>query len=332
MPVPVRDQSRLLILDRKWQRIKHSTFAALPDYLQPNDLIVFNDTRVLPARLYAEAESGKRIELLLLGPCVSPHGNTCRRWKTLVKGRVRSGMSLIFQEGVVGHLVGESRGGEWEIVFDLPQGVDLYPYIEQWGAIPLPPYILKKREVSPSDKIRYQTVYADIPGSVAAPTAGLHFTKELIEAIKRRGIQTATITLHIGLDTFQPIRTDSIVEHAMHRERFHLSEETAEKVNFTLRNGGRVVAVGTTVTRTLESVANSDGTVRPCSGETDLFITPGFTFKVVNVMVTNFHSPRSTLLVMVSAFSGYELIRSAYREAIRQKYRFLSFGDAMLIL
>ncbi len=312
--------------------MEHGIFAMLPAHLQPNDLLVFNDTRVLPARLYAKTESGKVVELLLLQPYIFPQGDACNRWRALVKGRVCPGTILIFQGGVTGHLLGESKGGGREIVFDLPPGLDFYSYIEKWGAIPLPPYILKKRRVCPSDQIRYQTVYADIPGSVAAPTAGLHFTNELIETMKKGGVQTATLTLHIGLDTFQPIRTDKISEHAMHRERFHLPEETAKKVNFAREHGGKVVAVGTTVARTLESVANPDGTVRPGAGETDLFITPGFTFNAIDALITNFHSPRSTLLVMVSAFAGYASIRSVYSEALRQKYRFLSFGDAMLIL
>ncbi|HZR45355.1 MAG TPA: tRNA preQ1(34) S-adenosylmethionine ribosyltransferase-isomerase QueA, partial [Candidatus Manganitrophaceae bacterium] len=213
---------------------------------------------------------------------------------------------------------------------------DFYAFLEEWGEVPLPPYIVRKRgaaeRVAPSDQKRYQTVYAEKWGSVAAPTAGLHFSERLLDEIKAKGIPTATVTLHIGLDTFRPIRTEKLDEHVMHREWFNLPPPTAEAIQETRKKGGRVVAVGTTVTRVLESVAKPDGRVEAGSGETGLFITPGYRFNGIDALLTNFHLPKSTLLVLVSAFAGVEVVRALYEEAIREKYRFYSYGDAMLIL
>ena len=311
--------------------------------MNPSDLLVLNDSRVFPARLYGKKPGGGAVELLLLRPIGLPElnrekGGLLERWEVLVKGKTALPLELVFEEGVTGSLARELEGGRKEIVFILPEGgdPDVYAFSERWGTIPLPPYILKRRggadRVDPSDKSRYQTVYAEKRGSAAAPTAGLHFTAELIEKIKKKGTGVCAVTLHIGLDTFQPIRTERITDHPIHRERFEVPSSAAEAIEETRKKGGRVVAVGTTSTRALESAAQDDGTIRPGAGETGLFITPGYRFKAVDALVTNFHLPKSTLLALVSAFAGCEAIREIYQEAIREKYRFYSYGDAMLIL
>lgn len=278
--------------------------------------------------------------MLLLRPA-SSDGET---WEVMVKGKVTPPADLLLEGGGVGHLAREIDGSRKEIRFDLPQGTpDLYAFLERWGEIPLPPYIVKKRDgrrpkkgsghpSDPADRERYQTVYAKVRGSAAAPTAGLHFTERLLDEIRRKGIRIATVTLHVGLGTFQPMRKERISDHRMHREWFRIPPETAEAMQATRRTGGRVIAVGTTATRALESASRPDGTVRSRAGETDLFITPGYRFKAVDGLITNFHLPKSTLLVLVSAFAGGEAIRAVYREAIRERYRFYSYGDATLIL
>lgn len=330
-PAAERDQSRLLVYHRKTEKIEHRRFSSLPEYLHPSDLLVLNDSRVFPARLRAKRKSGGSVELLLLRPASSDR----KSWEVMVKGKIIPPADLLLEGGGIGQVVRQIDGGRKEIRFDLPEGMpDLYAFLERWGEVPLPPYIVKRRagRGDPADRERYQTVYAKVWGSAAAPTAGLHFTETLLEEIRRKGIQTATVTLHVGLGTFQPIREEKISDHRMHRERFHIPPETVDAVEATRRAGGRVIAVGTTATRALESAAQPDGTVQPGAGETDLFIAPGYLFKAVGGLITNFHLPKSTLLVLVSAFAGHAAIRTVYQEALRERYRFYSYGDATLIL
>jgi S-adenosylmethionine:tRNA ribosyltransferase-isomerase len=340
-PAVERDASRLLVYHRKSRKVEHRPFTSLPEYLSPSDLLVFNDTRVFPARLYARKKSGGLLELLLLRSLSGPgeeEGRLNTSWEALVRGKAPAPLDLIFSGGATGRIHRDLEGGRKELLLSLPSNIyrDIYSFLEQWGEVPLPPYIVRKRgtadRVAPSDQDRYQTVYAEKWGSVAAPTAGLHFSERLLEEIKAKGIQTAAVTLHIGLDTFQPIRTEKLDDHVMHREWFDLPASTAEAIHESRKKRGRVVAVGTTVTRVLESISQPDGTVQAGSGETGLFITPGYHFNGIDALLTNFHLPKSTLLVLVSAFAGVEAVRALYEEAIREKYRFYSYGDAMLIL
>ncbi|MFQ5781371.1 MAG: tRNA preQ1(34) S-adenosylmethionine ribosyltransferase-isomerase QueA, partial [Nitrospiria bacterium] len=325
---------------RKSRRMEHRRFASLPEYLHPTDLLLFNDTRVFPARLYAKKRSGNRIELLLLRPRrrqIDPEeGMLSECWEVLARGKGVAPVDLLFDGKAEGRLIHDLGEGRRELVIHLPTNRyhDIYAFLEEWGEVPLPPYIIKRKggETNPSDRDRYQTVYAKRRGSAAAPTAGLHFTEKLIKAIREKGVPTAAITLHIGLDTFQPIRSEKIRDHKMHREWFQIPKSTADLINATRARGGRVLAVGTTVTRVLETASQPNGLIQAGKGETDLFITPGVRFKGTDALITNFHLPRSTLLVLVSAFAGDEAIRSVYREAIRRRYRFYSYGDAMLIL
>jgi S-adenosylmethionine:tRNA ribosyltransferase-isomerase len=333
-PTTVRDQSRLLVYDRKRDKIEHCVFTDMPDWLTPADLLVMNDTRVIPARLFARKSSGGRVEVLLL----SPISGSELHWEVWVRGTASS--RLTFEGGVRGHF--SEEGGRKRIRFELPEGpggpegMDFQRFITRWGEIPLPPYILKKRGREngrgATDAERYQTVYARHEGSVAAPTAGLHFTEALLQRIQGRGVQTASITLQIGPGTFQPIRTETLEGHVMHREGFNIPTETAAQVDALRAASGRLVAVGTTVTRALESAIGEEGSLRAGHGESDLFIRPGYCFKAVDALITNFHLPRSTLLVLVSAFAGCEAIQRVYREAMQKAYRFYSFGDAMLIV
>ncbi len=339
-PATVRDQARLLVYDRKTEKIEHGAFADLTDFLAPSDLLVLNDTRVFPARLHAQKPSGGRVEILLLAP-IPEVGETAPHWEVWVRGAASD--VLTFEGGVRGRF--SEEGGRKRVRFELPEGLDFYDFIARWGETPLPPYILKKRArqidsthvADSTDADRYQTVYARNSGSVAAPTAGLHFTEALLQRIREKGVQVTSITLHIGPDTFQPIRSETLDTHVMHRERFSIPAETADRVNaLRAHNGdaprGRVVAVGTTVTRALESAVLTDGRLRAHEGETALFITPGYTFRAIDALITNFHLPRSTLLVLVSALAGCEAIQRVYQEAMQKRYRFYSFGDAMLIL
>ena len=339
-PKPERDASRLLVYHRKSGEITHQGFRAISKYLNPQDVLVFNNSRVFPARLYGEKKRGGKIELLFLRPLSSVQEkgqNNPLDWEVLVRGKSAPGTRLIFQDGVSATLTRDLRGGRKEIRIDLADRYkDLFAFLEKWGEVPLPPYILRKRlekqGVEPEDPRRYQTVYAEKSGSAAAPTAGLHFTDALIREIKAQGTQTASTTLHIGLDTFLPIRTDSILAHRMHSEWFQVPEATAEKVRQCRSKNGRVVAVGTTVTRALESAAQSTGAVCAMEGDTDIFIKPGHVFKGIDALITNFHLPKSTLLVMIAAFAGLDAVKHVYAEAVRRQYRFYSYGDAMLIL
>lgn len=317
-PLAERDRSRLLVVDRKSRAIEHRFFYDLPEYLRDDDLVVLNDTRVARARLIGRKETGGKAEVLLLerlGPGL---------WEAMVKPgrRVGVGARLIFEPGLVAEVIDRTETGGRILRFAGESDVD--ELMASVGQVPLPPYIHKPIE----DPERYQTVYAANEGSTAAPTAGLHFTPAMLDAIRSRGIRTVFVTLRVGIATFRPIRTPDIEEHRMHTELFEITPTSAETINAA---AGRIVCVGTTTARALESAAVGKRKVRATVEQTGLFIKPGYDFKIVEALVTNFHMPRSTLLVMVSAFAGVELVRKAYREAVREKYRFLSFGDAMML-
>ncbi len=325
-PLLERDHSRLMVLNRDTNDIQHTTFAQLPEFLSPGDLMVLNNTKVIPARLIGRKErSGGKVEVFLL----SPRGQGL--WEALVKrsSRTDSGTKVIFGDGrLVAKILGKTEAGGRLVQFE--HNGDLGGLIEEFGRPPLPPYI--KREVDNSDKERYQTIYAKEKGAVAAPTAGLHFTEALFARMKARDIKTVELMLHVGLGTFQPVRAETVEDHDLHSEEFEITPESAQQINATRGSGGKIVAVGTTSVRAIESSAERDGTVLPRSGSTNIFIYPGYRFRAVDALVTNFHLPKSTLLMLVSAFAGREFVMEAYREAVTRKYRFYSYGDAMLIL
>lgn len=322
-PIPQRDASRLLTLDQKTGEIGHLHFYDLPTLLRPGDCLVLNDSRVLPARLIGHREpGGGAVEIVLL----IDRGE--KVWECLVRpGRkVKPGVRLSFGDGALKAEVLEVKeGGNRLIRFEYEE--IFLELLERLGKMPLPPYI--KEELQ--DAERYQTVYSREVGSAAAPTAGLHFTKELLEKIKAMGVQVCYVTLHVGLGTFRPVKVKNITEHEMHSEFCMISAETAEIINRTKRMGGRVICVGTTSCRTIESWAEEDGTLRECSGWTNIFIYPGYRFKVLDCLITNFHLPESTLIMLVSALAGREHVLEAYRQAVEKRYRFFSFGDAMFI-
>jgi len=317
-PLAERDKSRLLVVDREKGSIEHRMFPDILDYLKDDDLMVFNDTKVIAARLVGRKSSGGRAEVLLLKRL--SHG----LWEGMVKPgrRVGVGAMLVFDCGLTAEVVDRNEAGGRTLRFAAESDPD--ELISSVGEVPLPPYIHTQLE----DPGRYQTVYAAANGSAAAPTAGLHFTPELLERIRARGIRTVFVTLHVGLATFRPVRTENIEDHVMHSEHVEITAETADAINAAR---GRIVCVGTTTARALESAAVGKRRVRAMRGDTNLFIRPPYEFRIVESLVTNFHVPRSTLLIMLSAFAGRELIRRAYDEALRERYRFLSFGDAMLV-
>jgi S-adenosylmethionine:tRNA ribosyltransferase-isomerase len=318
VPLKTRTDSRLLVYSRAQESITHTYFCDIRQYLRPGDLLVVNNTRVIPARLYAHKETGGKVEVLLLKKLEN------EQWEVLVGGkRVTSGKKLTFDDGVEGTIVAELEGSKRIIQFNQPVG----PHLKDLGEMPLPPYIHEHLD----DPERYQTVYAEIEGSAAAPTAGLHFTKEIMAELVEYGVSFTEVLLHVGLDTFAPVTEDTVEEHKIHTEWCQVSPQTAALVNQAKAKGRRVIAVGTTSVRTLESAADEQGGVRPYADTTGLFIYPGYQFKVVDAMITNFHLPKSTLLMLVSAFMGRENILRCYHEAIRERYRFYSFGDAMLI-
>ena len=324
-PLPQRDKSRLMVLDRQMNRLEHKYFPDLINYLTPGNVLVFNETKVIPARLYGrKVNGGARVEVLL-----TKEQRGGLRWEALVRParRVKVGSLLTFGNGLLtGKVVEETAAGGRIIEF---QNKDTFKAsLEKIGLMPLPPYIKKY----PADPTRYQTVYARLEGSVAAPTAGLHFTPELLTQIKEKGGQVVFVLLHVGLGTFQPVRKKIVSCHQMHSEYFSVGADAAEVINKGRRQGKRIIAVGTTTVRCLETMALESGEVKSGAGWTDLFIYPGYRFKAIDGLVTNFHLPRSTLLLMVSALAGREKILQAYQEAIKQRYRFYSFGDAMLIL
>lgn len=322
-PLEDRSGSRLLVLDRETGGISHHIFKEIVDYLEPGDCLVLNDTKVIPARLIGEKEdTGGRIEVLLL------KRREDHVWETLVKpGRkARCGTRISFGGGLLtGEVIEIAEEGNRLIRFEY-EGI-FEEILDRLGQMPLPPYITHHLE----DKDRYQTVYARHTGSAAAPTAGLHFTPELLEAIENKGVDIAKVTLHVGLGTFRPVKAENILEHHMHSEYFQIDTEAAEKINRAKEKGSRVVCVGTTSCRTIESAADADGRIRECSGWTDIFIYPGYQFKILDCLITNFHLPESTLIMLVSALAGREHTLAAYEEAVRERYRFFSFGDAMLI-
>lgn len=323
-PLPHRSESRLLYMDRTTGEISHHIFKEISNYLNPGDCLVINETKVIPARLYGVKEdTGAGIELLLL----KRRENDI--WETLVKPgkKARPGTGLSFGDGILkAEVLDVVEEGNRLIKFKY-EGI-FEEILDQLGEMPLPPYITHKLK----DKNRYQTVYAKHEGSAAAPTAGLHFTNELLDKIQAKGVTLARITLHVGLGTFRPVKVENVLEHHMHSEFFMIDGKAAKIINDTKKNGGRVISVGTTSTRTLESAADTSGYVKETSGWTDIFIYPGYQFKCVDGLITNFHLPQSTLLMLVSAFSTKENIMKAYEAAVKERYRFFSFGDAMFIV
>ncbi len=322
-PLEDRSSSRLMVLHKDTGRIEHKIFRNIIDYLNPGDCLVINDTKVIPARLMGiKEDTGAAIEVLLL------KRNADDVWECLVKPgkKARTGARIIFGEGLlVGEIVDVIEDGNRMIKFHY-EGI-FEEILDKLGQMPLPPYITHKLQ----DKNRYQTVYARNEGSAAAPTAGLHFTKELLDKIKEKGVNVVSITLHVGLGTFRPVKVDKIEEHHMHTESYNISKEAADTINRARAAGGRVIAVGTTSCRTLESAAADDGTIPARSGDTDIFIYPGYKFKAIDCLITNFHLPESTLIMLVSALAGRDNIMNAYETAVKERYRFFSFGDAMFI-
>lgn len=323
-PLEDRASSRMLVLHKETGETRHLIFRDILQYLHPGDCLVLNNTKVIPARLMGQkADTGAGVEVLLL----KRRENDI--WETLVKPgkKCRPGTGLVFGEGLLQATVLETVEEGNRLVQFHYEGI-FEEVLDRLGEMPLPPYITHKLK----DKNRYQTVYAKYEGSAAAPTAGLHFTRELLSQIEEKGIETAYVTLHVGLGTFRPVKADNILEHHMHSEYYQISEEAAEKINRAKERGSRVICVGTTSCRTVESAAAQDGYVEAGCGNTEIFIYPGYRFKVLDVLITNFHLPESTLVMLVSALAGRENVLAAYEEAIREKYRFFSFGDAMLII
>ncbi|HIZ60546.1 MULTISPECIES: tRNA preQ1(34) S-adenosylmethionine ribosyltransferase-isomerase QueA [Claveliimonas] len=322
-PLKDRSSSRLLVLDKETGEVSHHVFRDIIDYLNPGDCLVINDTKVIPARLIgSKVGTDAKIEILLL------KRKSDQVWETLVKPgkKAKPGAKISFGEGLlVGEVIDIVEEGNRLVKFSY-EGI-FEEILDQLGQMPLPPYITHQLE----DKNRYQTVYAKNSGSAAAPTAGLHFTPELLEQIKEKGVDVASVTLHVGLGTFRPVKAENILDHHMHSEFYRIEEEEAAKINRAKEKGGRIICVGTTSCRTVESAADENGRVKAGSGWTDIFIYPGYRFKILDCLITNFHLPESTLLMLVSALAGREHILAAYEEAVKEKYRFFSFGDAMFI-
>jgi S-adenosylmethionine:tRNA ribosyltransferase-isomerase len=333
VPVPDRDKSRLMVVDRSSGSVIDRHFLDLPELLLPGDVLVVNNTRVVPAKLFGRKESGGRIEILVLEHPDDEARKPDARWCLLRSSkRPRKGSHLFFEEDLSGVVEDLGEDGLIQIRFQGPRSID--SLLEEKGMMPLPPYIRRKEKdrLSELDRARYQTVFAERRGAVAAPTASLHFTKGLLARLEQAGISVVHVTLHVGHGTFRPVRTQDIREHQLGFEEYDLSPETAYAIERSKSEGRRVVAVGTTVVRTLESVTGPKGEMKSGRGKTDLLITPGFSFKVVDALITNFHLPRSSLLFLVSAFAGLDLIKETYQTAVAKAYRFYSYGDAMLIL
>ena len=322
-PIEPRDHARLLVVTRPTGALSHYRFDELPGLLRPGDLLILNDTRVFPARLLGcKRPSGGKVEVLLVRP--SGTGNA---WQVLIKGSVKPGQQLELPDGVHATVMSSNAGGH---LIQFPNTLDVAAYSEKAGLVPLPPYI--ERAPTEADRDRYQTVYARRPGAVAAPTAGLHFTDAILKNLDAQGVRTASVTLHVGPGTFKPVKSEDIRDHTMDSEWYDLPERTATAINETKNSGGRVIAVGTTTVRVLETMAGRGIPLQAGSGETTLFIYPGFELKVVDAMLTNFHLPKSTLFMLVCALAGRERMLKAYRTAAAERYRFYSYGDAMLIL
>ena len=322
-PIEKRDESRLMVLNRANQTIEHKTFKDIIDYLEPGDCLVRNNTKVIPARLYGKKATGAKIEFLLLNRI---EGDI---WECIVRPghKLKPGTEVEFGDGILkAKVLDVMEGGTRKVEFKY-EGI-FNEILDKIGLMPLPPYIHE----SLKDNDRYQTVYAKYEGSAAAPTAGLHFTPELFEKIKAKGIDVANVTLHVGIGTFRPVKVENVEEHHMHSEHFYIKQEDADKINNAKKNGKRVIAVGTTSCRVLETIADENGMVKPTEGDTQIFIYPGYKYKCLDGLVTNFHLPESTLIMLVSALAGRDYIMKAYNEAVKQRYRFFSFGDAMLIL
>lgn len=322
-PLEDRSSSRLMVLDKKTGEVSHHVFKEIVKYLRPGDCLVLNNTKVIPARLFGVKEGTMaKIEILLL----KRRQNDV--WETLVKPgkKAKPGTKIIFGDGLLtGEVIDVVDDGNRLIQFSY-EGI-FEEILDKLGQMPLPPYITHQLK----DKNRYQTVYAKYDGSAAAPTAGLHFTKELLQQVKDKGVDIAEVTLHVGLGTFRPVKVDNVLDHHMHSEFYMVSQEAADKINNAKKNGGRIISVGTTSTRTLEAASDENGMLKECSGWTDIFIYQGYSFKVIDCLITNFHLPQSTLVMLVSALAGREHVLNAYKEAVEERYRFFSFGDAMFI-
>ena len=322
-PSEKRDESRLMVLNREKQTIEDKVFKDVIDYLNPGDCLVRNNTKVIPARLYGKKETGANVEFLLLKRI---HDDT---WEVIVRpGRkLLKGAKVIFGDGILEATIDDVlENGNRQVTFKY-DGI-FNEILDQIGLMPLPPYIKEKLE----DKNRYQTVYAKYDGSAAAPTAGLHFTEELLEKIRQKGVEIANVTLHVGIGTFRPVKVENVEEHDMHSEHYYIKKEDADKINNAKKNGKRIISVGTTSCRVLESIADESGFVKETEGDTSIFIYPGYKFKCIDSLITNFHLPESTLVMLVSALAGKDFILKAYKEAVEKEYRFFSFGDAMIIL
>ena len=322
-PSDKRDEARLLVLNKEEKTIEHKIFKDIIDYLNPGDCLVINNTKVLPARLYGnKVDTGIEVEFLLLNRI---EGDI---WEVMVRPgrRLKQGTKVVFGGGILNATILETMpGGNRKVLFEY-KGI-FNEILDKIGLMPLPPYITERLK----DKDRYQTVYAKYDGSAAAPTAGLHFTTELLEKIKEKGVEIANVTLHVGIVTFRPVKVENIEEHEMHSEHYYIKKEDADKINNTKRSGHRVIACGTTSCRTIETVADENGFVKETEGDTSIFIYPGYKFKCLDALITNFHLPKSTLVMLVSALAGKDFIMEAYKIAVDEKYKFFSFGDAMLI-
>ena len=321
-PIEKRDESRLMVLDRSKQTIEHKTFKDIIDYLEPGDCLVRNNTKVIPARIYGKKETGAKVEFLLLK---NMEGDI---WETIVRpgNKLHVGTKVIFGDGILtAEILEIMPGGTRKVQFSY-EGI-FNEILDKIGLMPLPPYIHEELK----DNDRYQTVYAKYNGSAAAPTAGLHFTPELLKKIEEKGVKIANVTLHVGIGTFRPVKEENVENHEMHTEHFYIKQEDVEKINETKKQGKRVIAVGTTSCRVLETIADENGLVKETEADTSIFIYPGYHFKCLDGLITNFHLPQSTLLMLVSALAGKDYILKAYHEAVKEKYRFFSFGDAMFI-
>ena len=323
VPIAKRDESRLMVLHRDSKKVEHKTFKDIIDYLKPGDCLVRNNTKVIPARLYGKKETGANVEFVLLNQI---EGDI---WESIVRpgNKLKPGTKVEFGDGLLkATILDIMDGGTRKVEFEY-EGI-FNEILDKIGLMPLPPYIHE----SLKEKDRYQTVYAKYNGSAAAPTAGLHFTPELLKRIEEKGVKIANVTLHVGIGTFRPVKEENIEEHKMHTEHFYIKQEDVEKINETKKAGGRVIAVGTTSCRVLETIASEEtGLVKATEGDTGIYIYPGYKFKCIDGLITNFHLPKSTLLMLVSALAGREFVLDAYNEAVKEKYRFFSFGDAMFI-
>ena len=323
VPIEKRDESRLMVLDREKKTIEHKVFKDILDYLKPGDCLVRNNTKVIPARLYGvKEETGANVEFLLL------HRVEGDSWEVMVRPgkKLMPGAKVSFGDGILkAEILEKMDDGNRKVKFEY-NGI-FNEILDKIGLMPLPPYIKERLK----EKDRYQTVYAKYEGSAAAPTAGLHFTDELLEKIKEKGVEIANVTLHVGIGTFRPVKVENIEEHDMHSEHYYIKKEDADKINNARKNGGRIIAVGTTSCRVLESISDENGIVHETEGDTSIFIYPGYKFKCIDCLITNFHLPESTLIMLVSALAGKDYIMKAYEEAVKEKYKFFSFGDAMFI-